>query len=519
MWDLNRVISPEPGQTPYYVLKTLGCKANLYDSQLIEVELQRKGWRPMPDAASGRADAAASPLLCIVNSCTVTDEADRQSRKLASRLGRENPAARVVVTGCGAEVDPERLARSQGIHYVVGNQDKPRMVELILEKLASEAAGRPDLAEAAGGEVLGGVSGYAEMLSRHPIDREWPLPEASFIAPPAGLEGHAGKTRAFVKIQEGCNSFCTYCVIPYGRGPSRSLRPREALAHARALVDQGVREIVITGTNIGDYGADWGMDPERALAELFELVLSESGLERLRVGSLDPVEISPSLVSLMARDPRFCAHFHVSLQAAHPRILRLMKRKYGLAQVRDCLRRISELPGQPFVGMDVITGFPGETIEEFEAGYEELASLPWSRLHVFPYSERAGTPATRLPGSVDPGERTRRARMLNALSLSRMRSHYERAGDAPLQGILLERPQKRAPEGASAMAGLDSGADKGAEDIVWANGYTANYLRVLVPMRSERAEALRNQLVSAQPLGVVTDSAAGEASFVARLLE
>jgi threonylcarbamoyladenosine tRNA methylthiotransferase MtaB len=201
---------------PTYIVKTLGCKANLYDSQLIEAELQKRGWKPFQAKAINFAYPQAAPLVCIVNSCTVTDEADRQSRKMAARLGRDHPGARIVVTGCSAEVDPERLARSKGIHYVIGNRDKPELVSVILEKLAKDE-GR----EISTGEVLGVAEGYAELLSRHPMDREWPVSE-TFALPPVSQ-----RTRAFLKIQEGCNTFCTYCIIPYGRGPSRSLRPRE----------------------------------------------------------------------------------------------------------------------------------------------------------------------------------------------------------------------------------------------------------------------------------------------------
>lgn len=462
-----------------YIVKTLGCKANLYDSQLIEAELQKRGWKPSTDANSSR--------LCIVNSCTVTDEADRQSRKMAARLARDNPAAKVVVTGCGAEVDPERMAGSKGIHYVIGNRDKPELVDLILKQLEKDAGTEPSEL----GKVLGGARGYQEMLSRHPMDRDWYL-EEGFVTPPVHLDGQSGKTRSFLKIQEGCNSFCTYCIIPYGRGPSRSIKPGEVVRQIRELVAQGVQEVVITGTNIGDYGADWA--PENSemseqLVELFRDILNHTELKRLRVSSLDPVEITPELLDLMRENPRFCAHFHVSLQSPHSKILRLMKRKYASAEVVKCLRAIQSvgeargIPGGVFVGMDVITGFPGETDEDFEESYRMLEDLPWTRLHVFPFSERTGTPATRLPGSVPQHIRVERARKLGALSLSRLKAHYETvlASREPLKNILLERN---------------------------GGGYTDNYLRVML----ETSEA-ENTLVSAMPANVVVDEAAGEVAF------
>jgi threonylcarbamoyladenosine tRNA methylthiotransferase MtaB len=446
-----------------YLIKTLGCKANLYDSQLIEAELLKAGWTP------AQADQGAD--LCIINSCTVTDEADRQSRKTASRLFRENPNAKVVITGCGAEVDPERLTKSAGIHYVVGNQDKPKLVELILKRM--EAPGLPQ------GEILGGALNYQQMISQHPQDREWPAPEASFWSEDFDPSRAAStqKTRAFLKIQEGCNAFCTYCVIPYGRGPSRSLDLDSLVRQVQSLVSQGVRELVLTGTNIGDYGSDW-VEPGSSLdrksgpfVELLKRILQETELYRLRLSSLDPTEITPELTKLVEENPlRLCPHFHVSLQSPHAKILRLMKRRYSEAEVRECLNRIAEIKTPsgfpPFVGMDLITGFPGETQEIYEETRALLKELPWTRLHVFPYSERAGTPATRLPESVPRDERLRRSRELNDLSVERMKEQALQRLQRPLDHILLESPSEK----------------ELSRNIV--SGYSADYWRVRLTSHS-----------------------------------
>jgi tRNA A37 methylthiotransferase MiaB len=365
------------------------------------------------------------------------------------------------------------------------------------------------------GEVLGEAQGYSEILSKHPMDREWPVGGEGFQTPPTHLDGHSGKTRAFLKIQEGCNSFCTYCIIPYGRGPARSLRPREVIEQVRKLVSEGIREVVITGTNIGDYGSDWAETAQHG--ELFRMILQETSLERLRVSSLDPTEITDGILDLMANEPRFCPHFHVSLQSPHSRILRLMKRRYGFEQVKSCLEKIAAVHapvGGVFVGMDVITGFPGETEEEFQWGYEALSELPWTRLHVFPYSEREGTPATRLPGSVRQEERLQRARKLNEQSLTRMREHHEKVltslhlSGGALSGILLERAG-RAPEGMSPeLLAQFQGVER------WQAGYTSNYLRVFVP----EVAGARNELVSVMPVGLVTDPQNGDVAFVGQVL-
>ena len=476
-----------------YLVKTLGCKANLYDSQLIEAELQKRGWLPLQNSEE------ADQLVCVVNSCTVTDEADRQSRKTASKLSRDYPKARVVVTGCAAEVDPERIANSVGIHYVIGNRDKPQLVDLILKKfelpLQYEAK--------SGGEVLGQVETYSELLSRHPMDREWIEPAQAFQTPAVGFGDASGMTRAFLKIQEGCNAFCTYCIIPYGRGPSRSLRPRELIAQVKELTARGIRELVITGTNIGDYGTDWSESVE--LPFLLKTIFSETTIERVRVSSLDPVEISPELLELMRTEPRFCPHFHVSLQSASDRVLKLMKRKYGSAEVIRCLETIAKLSapaGGAFVGMDVITGFPGETEKEFEETLNRLEQLPWHRLHVFPYSERAGTPATRLPKSVPPSERARRAKILSALSLARLTARHEetlallRAKSQPLENVLLEK----------VLHGPGGGAPG-----EWLAGYTPNYLRVFLPKHHGLS---RNQLIQVNVQSITINSASGDVAFV-----
>jgi threonylcarbamoyladenosine tRNA methylthiotransferase MtaB len=467
-----------------YVVRTLGCKANLADSQCLEAELQRRGWNPGVPAD-----------LCIVNSCTVTDEADRQSRKLASRLARENPNAAIVVTGCSAEVDPERLARSKGIDYVVGNRDKPRLVELVLGKVAERASAPARAIECEPAELLGVVEGYDELRSRHPMDRDWPLPEEALERIGSG---DSRRTRGFLKIQEGCNAFCTYCVIPYGRGPSRSLTPDEVVARAGRLVGQGPRELVITGTNIGDYGTDLGEDPVKALVALLSRLFAETPVERLRVGSLDPLEITPGLIALMEREPRFCPHFHVSLQSPHARVLRMMKRRYGFDEVRRCLEEIAARLPSAYVGMDVITGFPGESAEEFEWGVERLRELPWTRLHVFPFSEREGTPATRLPGVVPPAERRERARRLAELSLARLRERVAAvAARGRMDGILLESPVRA--------------RDGGVE---WVAGHSREYFRALVRAGAHEVAGLRNRVVSVAIDGIDVDAPAGEVSLV-----
>jgi threonylcarbamoyladenosine tRNA methylthiotransferase MtaB len=473
-----------------YAVHTLGCKANAYDGHLIHQELGRLGW--------SEATSQEAPDLIIVNSCTVTDEADKKSRKTASRMGRRHPNARVVLTGCGAEVSPERMAEVPGVHYVVGNQNKESLAELVLSRLNDDSP-----SATSGAEILGGVEEYAKIRAKHPMDRSWPVPEAAFLAPSEERKA----TRVFLKIQEGCNAFCTFCIIPYARGPARSLRPARVVEHVRGLCAQGVQEVVLTATDLGDYGIDLGDDGPR-LEDLIELILRETALPRLRVSSLDPVEISPRLLRIMEQEPRLCPHFHVSLQSPHTEILKRMKRKYGAAQVDSTLSAVHDLglrlegqralSGGVFAGMDVITGFPGETEEIFDWTYRKLEELPWHRLHVFPYSERQGTAATKLDGTVPKAERKRRVRALMKLSTSRLRARYEDVlqSGGPIR-ILVEGPV-RGPD----------------DSFRWVSGTTENYYRVIAS--HPNPDQLRNQMVDLFPTSVHVDERAGDVSLLGR---
>ncbi len=484
-----------------YAIKTFGCKANLYDSQLIEAELQKRGYRPAKDGEE--------PTVTFVNSCTVTNEADVQSKKAARLAARDNPSSKVIFTGCGAEVEPEKYLDTPGLSYVVGNQNKNRIVDLVIQELENASPG--EHGKPSEPLILGSVTEYSEILSRHPMDREWPTPESSFMLPPPSLsmDGESSRTRTFIKVQEGCNSFCTYCIIPYGRGPARSPSISFLVEQVKELVSQGTREVVITGTNIGDFGSDWSEDGKTRIENLVQAILDQTSLERLRVSSLDPIEVSDRLIEIMKSNPRFLPHFHVSLQSANSQVLKLMKRKYSAKEVENCLNAIAAIPaplGGVFVGMDVITGFPGETEEAFQDTVNRLRSLPWSRLHVFPYSEREGTPATRLPVKVPNPVRVERAKILREMSLERLKSIHQLA--------LTEMKQSRRPLDRVLLESLVSGPSK---DRLWVGGYTSNYLRVLTPVTDEpSARALQNQVVEGLiPESLFVDSNQGDVAFIA----
>lgn len=456
-----------------FLVRTLGCKANATDGQQIEMSLRALGLTP--------ADSELDADLVVVNSCTVTDEADRQSRKAATKAAKLNPRARVIYTGCGAEVSPSLSKLIPGVSAVIGNSDKQRFAELALTSQSGS---------------LGQVRDYAAFRSEHPMDREWQIPQANF-SEISKLERGEGtyRTRAFVKIQEGCDHFCTYCVIPYGRGPARSLSRSEIVAGVQTLVNQGTKEVILTGTNIGDH-------PE--LAQVIEELLTVVKIPRLRVSSLDPVEITDEILQLMDQHENFCPHFHVSLQSPHPLILRRMKRKYGELDVERTLGRISKIrQGRVFVGMDLITGFPGETPEVFDETLQRLKNLPWDRLHVFPYSERSGTPATKLKETVPISERKSRARTLMALSQERLEERFKsslRSGMTRATDVLWE----------SHFQGRDQ---------VWKlSGLTLNYERVIA-RATEASAALLNQVGSARILGYSEDRISQDVHWDAEVIQ
>ena len=475
-----------------FVVKTLGCKANSADGQLLEVGLRARGF----ESTNELNDAD----LVIVNSCTVTNEADRQSQKMVRDIHKRHPNAKIVYTGCAAEVNPVSALTIPGVSAVLGNQNKNQAAELI-DSFYGSSSGK----ENAGPVTLGTVTDYEELRSKHPMDREWPLPDASFSSMmDLDEDSSTFRTRAFIKIQEGCDSFCTYCIIPYGRGPSRSLPIATVVSEIQKLVESGIREVILTGINIGDYGIDFA--GKLQIDELVEAILTQTKLARLRISSLDPTEISDRMIELMETFDNFCPHFHVSLQHVSSKILKLMKRKYTWVEVEATLARLANMRRKPFVGMDFITGFPGETDEDFAETVSKLKSLYWSRLHVFPYSERAGTPATRLPNKVEPSVRKARAKILQELSLERMverhtyvRSHFanDTSGQLSglLKGVLLE----------SAVRGPDGTRD-------WISGYAPNYQRVLIP--AAVTKNLRNEIVDVEISRWIVDRASGEVSWL-----
>ena len=377
---------PLVSDTPSVSFATLGCKTNQFETAAMQEQLARAGYRIV--AFEEGAD------LVVINTCTVTSATDAQSRSLVRRARRVNPVCRVIVTGCYAQVAPETFAAMPGVGLVVGNEEKKALLQFLEQDGPGSKVAVSDIRAA-----------------------------QAVCMPP--LTSFAGRSRAFVQIQNGCDAFCSYCIIPYARGSSRSAAPDEVLGQVRSLVESGYSEVVLTGIHIGGYGSD--LTPTTSLLELARRIEGETGLHRLRLGSVEPTEISGDLVEAVAASPILCPHFHIPLQSGDDTILQRMGRDYDRVFFFELIRRIHARIPEVAIGLDVITGFPGETDQAFANTFNLIAELPVSHLHVFPFSRRPGTPAAtmsdQVPGHVSKA-RAARLRDLGAAKQSRFAARF-----------------------------------------------------------------------------------------------
>lgn len=360
-------------------LATLGCKVNQCDSAALACDLAAAGFILAP--FFGPADAY------IINTCTVTAFADFQARQLIRRAHRANPRARILVTGCYAQTQARALAALDHVSYIVGNDAKYRIPELLCAPVGTE-----------GQKQVGDIFSVRQF----------------FAAPVAGP---ANRTRAFFKIQDGCDAFCSYCIVPFARGKSRSLSLDGFLSGARELAARGYREIVLTGIHLGLYGQD--LAPPVELVRALAAVLPEHPQVRFRLSSIEPNEITDALLDLLIRHDNLCAHLHIPLQSGDDGVLRQMKRRYDSAFYRALVAKVVQTAPDVAVGVDVMVGFPGESEEAFTRTLELLRDLPLAYLHVFPYSERPGTAALAIEPKVLPAVKKERAAILRRLGMEK----------------------------------------------------------------------------------------------------
>ncbi len=384
-------------------IATLGCKVNQFESEALMASLEQRGYRLVPFEEGAE--------ITIINTCTVTQRADFQSRQMVRRASRFNPASLIIVTGCYPQVDPEAVAKIEEAKYILGNTEKYKIPDLLplMEK------------------------GEAPAIQVGDIQRECSFSDIS-------LHTFHRHTRAFLKIQDGCDARCSYCVVPYARGRSRSLPPERVIEHMRALTEKGYHEVVLTGIHLGSYGLDFS--PPFPLGRLLRQLEDRETPHRVRLSSIEPMDFSPELIHFLSTSKKVCPHLHIPIQSGENEILKKMNRNYSQSFLLDLIQELYQtIPGLS-LGADVIVGFPGETEGKFKETYEFVESLPFSYLHVFPFSKRKGTPAFQYSQVVDQANIARRAESMRELGKQKRRTFYSRVLHQELNVLVEERREK-----------------------------------------------------------------------------
>ena len=400
--------------TTFYV-ENFGCRATQADGAAIERQLAEKGWR--------RKDDPRQADVVVVNTCTVTSAADHDARAAVRRIHRQNPECRILVTGCYAQRAPEEIGSLPGVSWVVGNSHKHQIGEIALGTCAGAGQDLVPLTSlVAPGTVqrmVGDIFAHTELAA----------------APVFEGEVGADKTRPNLKVQDGCDNRCSFCIIPSVRGQSRSLPLDEVLREMDGLAAAGYREVVISGINLGRWGRDFER-PQR-FACLVRAIVEKTGIERLRISSVEPMDWTDELIELVASSPRIAKHAHIPLQSGSDRILRLMHRKYRPWHYAAKVRKIRKAMPTAAIGADVMVGFPGETPADFEENRRFIESLPFTYLHVFTYSSRPGTPSATMPEQVEVAVRRERNRELRQLAAGKKRAFLESFIGEQLSAITL----------------------------------------------------------------------------------
>jgi threonylcarbamoyladenosine tRNA methylthiotransferase MtaB len=391
---------------------TLGCRLNQVESQELRALVEQAGFRAVEDGEPAQ--------VYVVNTCTVTSRADFSDRQAVRRITRANPSALVVVTGCLAQTDPAALARMPGVDLVLGNREKYRLPELL-----------GTLVKRDGAEVRVGPIAEAREMPRAPITRV------------------AGRSRAFVKIQDGCQHRCAFCIVPAARGRSRSQVPKVIIEQVETLVESGYGEITLTGVDIGHYG--WDLLPRSSLATLLIALAEVKGLRWLRLSSVLPAYFTPALIEAVTTLPVVAPHLHLPLQSGSDRVLRRMRRPYNVAMYRQLAERLAASMPDLGLGADMIVGHPGEGEDDFEASMSLVRELPFSYLHVFAYSDRKGTEAAGMGDHITAAVIRERSRRLRALGAEKSMAFKRRQLGRVVEALVLE---ERRTDGA--LTGLTS---------------------------------------------------------------
>lgn len=406
---------------------TLGCKVNHYETEAI--------WQLFKNEGYDRVEFESTADVYVINTCTVTNTGDKKSRQVIRRAIRKNPDAVIAVTGCYAQTSPAEIMAIPGVDIVVGTQDRTKMLEYI-EQYKEER------------QPINGVGNIMKTRVYEELD----------------VPAFTDRTRASLKIQEGCNNFCTFCIIPWARGLMRSRDPKEVIRQAQQLVDAGYREIVLTGIHTGGYGED--MKDYNLAMLLRDLEEQVAGLKRIRISSIEASQISDEVIEVLANSEKVVRHLHIPIQSGSDTVLKRMRRKYTMEFFADRLNKLkAALPGLAITS-DVIVGFPGETEDEFMETFNFIREHKFSELHVFPYSKRTGTPAARMEDQIDEDVKNERVHRLITLS-DQLAKEYASKFDGEVLEVIPEERFGEDPE-----SGLYV-------------GYTDNYLKVVFPANEE----------------------------------
>ena len=403
---------------------TLGCKLNFSESSTLAREFERGGYL--------RVEPSEMCDVAVINSCSVTEHADKKCRNIIRKIHRRNPNAIIAVTGCYAQLKPNDIAAIEGVDIVLSNNDKGDLFRRV-EELNSK--GETEVYSCSAADITRFFAAYSS----------------------------ADRTRSFLKVQDGCDYKCAYCTIHYARGSSRNIPIADIVAEAKEIAAAGQKEIVITGINTGDFGRTTG----EKFIDLLRALDSVEGIERYRISSIEPNLITDEIIKFCAASPKFMPHFHIPLQSGSTRILGLMRRRYTAEHYKERIAKIRSLMPDAFLGVDVIVGFPGEGEEEFMETYRLLESVEASFLHIFPFSERPGTPAVTMPNKVQSRISTERVSRLEELS-DRLHKQFAEKYLGSVRTALFESTEH--------------------DGMMY--GYTDNYLRVVVPYDASKVNTI-----------------------------
>ena len=413
---------------------TLGCKLNFSESSTIARQFESGGFE--------RVSPTDAADICIINSCSVTEHADKKCRNLIRKLHRRNPNAIIAVTGCYAQLKPYEIAAIEGVDIVLSNNNKGETYQRVLELTAK---GKTEVYSCETDQITNFFAAFSS----------------------------GDRTRAFLKVQDGCDYCCSYCTIHNARGSSRNIPIADVVAQAEAIVAGGQKEIVITGVNTGDFGRTTG----ESFADLLRALDKVEGVERYRISSIEPNLLTDEIIDICSRSSKFQHHFHIPIQCGSNKILALMRRRYTVEKFADRIAAIKKAMPDAFIGIDVITGFPGETDEDFASSRDFLASIEPAFLHIFPFSERANTPAVDLPNKVQSSVSTARVKELEALSET-LHHKFCSAALGSVASVLFESTERGG----------------------FMTGFTGNYIKVKVPYNRKYINQIVNvRLLSIEP--------------------